>query len=123
MTHRNVPTLPPVTKLVPARDLPAVRLCADSKSEGTGADDAEGKVALVLEHGLRADRAAAENLVTSVQLRGLTLADYQQRIEVLSMYGWPLASVYTATLYRPLAQLLPRLAYVATLACVPRRLA
>ena len=118
------PTLPPVTKPIPSCDLHAVPPCAESQSEAaTDADGAEGKVALVLEHGLRADRAAAEVLVASSKLRSCTLADYQQRIEALSMYGWPLGSVYIATLYRPLAQLLPRLAYVATLACVPLRLA
>ena len=35
------------------------------------ADEQESKVALVLEHGLRADRAAAEKLVASVQLQKL----------------------------------------------------
>ena len=77
----------------------------------------------MLEHGLRADRAAAEKLVASPQLQKLTLVGYQQRVEALRMYGWPLGSAGVEVLRRPLAQLLPRLAYVAAHACVPLRFA
>ena len=87
------------------------------------ADEQESKVALVLEHGLRADRAAAEALVASLSLQRLTLAGYQQRVEALSMYGWPLGSVGTYVLHKSLTHLLPRLAYVAAHACDPLRFA
>ena len=81
-------------------------------------------MALVLEHGLRADRAAAEALVASPTLQRLTLAGYQQRVEALRMYGWPLGSAGTFVLHnRSLTQLLPRLAYVAVHACAPLRFA
>ena len=47
------------------------------------ADDAERKVALVLEHGLRPNRRAAEAFVAVPRRQRFKLADYQQRIEAL----------------------------------------
>ena len=76
-------------------------------------------MALVLEHGLRADRPAAEALVARSKLQRSTLADYQQRIEALRMYGWPLAGVGVSVLCRSVRALLPRLAYLAAHAYAP----
>ena len=84
------------------------------------ADDADGKVALVLEHGLRHDRRAAEAFVATPRLQRFTLADYQQRIEALRMYGRPLAGVPVHWFGRGLkTTMLPRLAFVDSHACAP----
>jgi hypothetical protein len=83
-------------------------------------DDTGDKVAFVLEHGIRPDRHAAEALVAAPYMRGLTLADYQQRTEVLRMFGYPLAGVPAALWRRALKGFfIPRLAFVAENACVP----
>ena len=52
----------------------------------TGDDDVR-KIALVLAHGLRADQTAASAFVAAPVLQHLTVADYQQRVEALRMFG------------------------------------
>ena len=84
------------------------------------ADDAERKVALVLEQGLRHDPRAAEAVVAAPGLQRFTLADYQQRIEALRMYGRPLAGVPVDWFRSGLkTTMLPRLAFVDSHACAP----
>ena len=53
------------------------------------ADDVERKVALLLEHGVRADRRAAEAFVACSSCSACGVADYQHRIELLRMYRLP----------------------------------
>ena len=73
---------------------------------------------LVLEHGLRPDRSAAEALVASSHLKSLALADYQQRIEALRMFGCALAGVPIVAFRREIkTTLVPRLTYIAEHAC------
>ena len=74
---------------------------------------------LVLEHGIRANRAAAERLAAARSLRRLSLTGLQQRVEVLRMYGQQLASVTTVVLTSGIkSNLVPRLEFVAVYACV-----
>ena len=71
-------------------------------------------MALVLSHGLRAHRRAAEAFVASSRLQRRTLADYQQRIEMLLLYNQPLASAGVEWFQRDVAaNLVPRLAYMS----------
>ena len=44
-------------------------------------------MALLLEHGVRADRRAAERFAAARGLQRLSVADYQHRTELLRMYG------------------------------------
>ena len=67
--------------------------CAGNTQRTGVAVDVERKVALLLEHGIRADRQAAERLVSAHGLRHYELSDYQQRIELLLMYGCPLEAM------------------------------
>ena len=77
-------------------------------------------MALVLEAGLRADRAAAERLLADVHLRRRSLAGWRQHVEALRMYGYPLAGVGVNPLQRQLRSvLIPRLEDVAMHACAP----
>ena len=88
--------------------------------ETASADDAESKVALVLEHGLRPDRRAAEAFMAGPRLQRLTLAECQQRIEALRMYGRPLAGVPLRWFLSGLnTVMLPRLAFIDSHACAP----
>ena len=81
-------------------------------------DEAERKVALVLEHGLRANRAAAERLLSRKMLQDIPFAGWQQRVEALRMYGRPLAKASMHTLRREIkSALVPRLEFVAAHAC------
>ena len=76
---------------------------------------------LMLEHGIRADRAAAERLVAARSLRRLSLTALRQRVEVLRMYGQQLSSVTTVVLTRGIkSNLVPRLEFVAVYACASR---
>ena len=85
------------------------------------AGETERKVAFVLEHGVRADRRAAEAFVASSALRRLALADYQHRVEALRMYGHTVDDVSTVVFRRGLASnLLLRLAFVHEHACAPQ---
>ena len=89
---------------------------------GLNEGDAEQKVAFVLEHGLRADRTAAERLLADVHLQRRTLLDLQQNVEVLRMYGYPLADVGRDLLRRRIrSTLIPRLEFVAFHACALSR--
>ena len=54
-------------------------------------------MALLLEHGVRADRSAAEQFVASPPLQHLDAAGYQHRIELLRMYNCPLDTVWSDT--------------------------
>ena len=82
------------------------------------ADDLERKVALLLEHGLRTDRPAAQKFAASSPLRSFTVADYQHRIELLRMYGCPLDKVTVTLFRRGLAtRMLPLLAFLDKHAC------
>ena len=84
------------------------------------ADDAERKVALVLEHGLRPNRRAAEAFMASPRRQRLTLAGCQQRVEALRMYGRPLAGVPVQWFEVDLKTvMLPRLAFIDSHACAP----
>ena len=58
------------------------------------AGDVERKVALLLEHGVRKTRRAAEMFVAHRDLQRFDVADYQHRIELLRMYGCALDAVY-----------------------------
>ena len=76
---------------------------------------------LVLEHGLRADRAAAERLVATRRLRRMSLTGLQQRVEVLRMYDQPLASATSVVLTSGIkSALVPRLEFVAVYTCASR---
>ena len=98
-------------------------LCAEQPSAELS-DDAERKVALVLSHGLRAHRRAAEAFVASPTLQRYALADYQQRIETLRLYSRPLASVPFEWFRRGLtSNILPRLVYVSAHAYALRSVA
>ena len=80
--------------------------------------DAERKVAFVLKHGLRAERRTAEAFVASTQISRFTLADYQQRVEAMRVFGWPLEGLNLRLFCRRLtSHTLPRLLYVAQHAC------
>ena len=82
--------------------------------------DVERKVALVVEHGIRAGRVAAAAFVASPKLQRLTLADYQQHIEALRMYRCRMASVNVIAFMMGLqSTILPRLQFVAMHAYVP----
>ena len=83
-------------------------------AERTGvAVDVERKVALLLEHGVRADRLAAERLVADDKLRLFAASDFQQRIELLRLYGFPLEAVDRTVFCRRLkSTLLPLLAFL-----------
>ena len=82
------------------------------------ADDAERKVALVLEHGIRSERSAAQVFVASRKLARLSLADYRQRIEVLCLFGHALVDVGVHSFGRGLeSTMMPRLVFVQTHAC------
>ena len=71
------------------------------------------KVAFVLDHGLRADPRAATAFVTSKHLQPLTLAGFQQRVEVLRMFGHPTAGVPVHFFRHSIvSHMLPRLAYI-----------
>ena len=75
-------------------------------------------MALVLESGLRANRAAAERLLADVQLRRRSLAGWRQHVEALRMYGYSLASVGLNSLRLEIrSALIPRLEFVALHAC------
>ena len=57
------------------------------------AGDDERKVALLLEHGVRADRSAAERFVADHHLQRMDLTECMHRIEFLRMYSVPLKTV------------------------------
>ena len=96
--------------------LPLAAGAAGGLTEG----EAERKVAFVLEHSIRADRAAAERLLNDQQLRQRTLAELKQNVEVLHMYGHPLADLDRRLLQRRIkSTLIPRLEFVAYHACAP----
>ena len=82
------------------------------------ADDAERKVALLLEHGVRADRRAAERFAAARDVQRLGVADYQHRIELLRMYGCARDSVpinwFCADLQ---SRMLPLLAFLVKHEC------
>ena len=82
------------------------------------ADDAERKVALLLQHGVRADRLAAERYAAAPELRRLSAAGFQHRIELLRMYGCALDSVpvnwFRADLH---SRMLPLLAFLVKHEC------
>ena len=83
------------------------------QSVSVAAGDVERKVALLLEHGVRKTRRAAEMFVAHRALQRLDVADYQHRIELLRMYGCPLDAVYSALFkYGLLTRLLPMFAYL-----------
>ena len=87
-------------------------------AEALPADDVERKVALVLEHGLRPDRSAAEAFVVAFGLKCLALADYQQRIETLRMFGRTLAGLPVQAFRSGVkTTLVPRLTFVSEHAC------
>ena len=84
------------------------------------ADDVERKVTLLLEHGVRADRSAAEKLTGDLRMQRLNLADLQHRIELLRMYGCQLQKVNVILFRSGLATtLLPLLAYLRKHGCEP----
>ena len=57
------------------------------------ADDKERKVALLLEHGVRADRSAAQKFVADARSQHFDEADYQHRIELMRMYDCHLDTI------------------------------
>ena len=75
-------------------------------------------MALVLEAGLRANRRAAERLLADSVLRRRSLAGWQQHVEALRMYGYPLAGVWGRALHVELrSAMIPKLEFVAVHAC------
>ena len=50
------------------------------------------KVNFVLDHGLRADTSVAKTFATSRLLSHLTLASFQQRVELLRMHHQPVVN-------------------------------
>ena len=77
------------------------------------AGDAERKVALLLEHGVRNTRRAAEKFVAHRNLQRFDVADFQHRIELLRMYGCALDAIYARMFQHGLmTKLLPLLAYL-----------
>ena len=91
-----------------------------SSTEAASLDDTNGKVALVLEYGLRPDQRTAEELVAMPCVRKPTLADCHQRIEALRMYGQPLAGCTSTAFHGNLKNnIIPKLEFVRRHACVP----
>ena len=75
-------------------------------------------MALLLEHGVRADRRAAEDFATASRLRYLDVADFQHRIELLRMYGCALDSVPVMWFRADLrSRMLPLLAFLVKHKC------
>ena len=75
--------------------------------------ETDARVAFVLDHGLRADPRAAAAFVASKQLQHLTLTGFQQRAELLRMYGHPPAGVPVDFFRQSIfSQMLSRLAYI-----------
>ena len=90
-----------------------------SSTEAASLDDTNGKVALILEYGLRPDQRTAEELVAMPIIRKLKLADCHQRIEALRMYGQPLAGCPSTAFHGNLENnILPKLEFVKRHACV-----
>ena len=80
--------------------------------------DAERKVAFVLEHRMRTEHRTAEAFIASFKARHFTLADYQQRVQALRMFGGPLEGIPICVFCVGLTTLMiPRLVYVANHAC------
>ena len=92
------------------------RHCAAERAEAAG--DTERKVALLLEHGVRADHAAAEKLVSAHRLRHLGVADFQHRIELLRMFDCSVQASSHVFGRSLLSHLLPLLAYFVKHECV-----
>ena len=83
-----------------------------------GVEEEEGKVELVLEAGLRADRPAAERLLADVNLRRRSLAGWRQHVEALRMYGHANADMWGRALHRELrSAIIPRMEFLAAHAC------
>ena len=81
-------------------------------------------VALVLEAGLRPNQCSASKFVASPKLHHLTLANYQQRIETLRMYGISASKIWLTTFQASVSTMwLPRLTFVAACAYAPSQLA
>ena len=86
------------------------------------ADDVERKVTLLLEHGIRTDRSAAESFVRYSKLQRLDAVDYQHRIELLRMYRCRLDAVHLHLfVYGLMTKLLPLLAFLDKHQCAPCR--
>ena len=75
-------------------------------------------MALLLEHGVRADRIAAETFVAHTHLQHFDEADYQHRIELLRMYNCRLDTIYV-NLFSDgfVTKLLPLLAFLDSHKC------
>ena len=69
-------------------------------------------MALLLEHGVRADQRAAARLVAARDLRYLGVADFQHRIELLHMYGCSLQAPVHVIEWGLQSKLLPLLAFL-----------
>jgi hypothetical protein len=96
-------------------------LASAGDTDATDVDGVEDKVLFVLEHSIRPDRCAAEAFVACNRLSRFTIADYQQRAEALRMFGHPLAGAPVKIWHRTLTGfIVPRLAFIAEHACVPR---
>jgi hypothetical protein len=95
---------------------------AAAPASGQAADETDAKVALVLAHGVRAERGAASRFVSSSELKRVALAGYHQRIEALRMFGRRVAGISVMAFKRdPRRSMLPRVAYVDKHACAPYR--
>ena len=81
------------------------------RSQSSKADETASKVALALETGLRPNQRSASRFVASPKLRRLTLANYQQRVEALRMYGISACGLWLTTFQASVSTTwLPRLA-------------
>ena len=70
-------------------------------------------MALLLEHGVRADRSAAERFVAHRDLQRLDVTDFQRRVELFRMYGCSLNKVDAMLFSLGLrTRLLPLLAFL-----------
>ena len=72
----------------------------------------------MLEHGLRADRAAAERFMATRDMRRMSLTGLRQRVAALRMYDQPLAGIKPKTIDSGVkSKLVPRLEFQAVHAC------
>ena len=79
-------------------------------------------MALLLEHGVRANNSAAEKLTAAHPLRPFGVADFQHRIELLRMFDCSVQAPVYVFKRSLLSHLLPLLAYLAKHECVSHTL-
>ena len=79
-------------------------------------------MALLLEHGVRADRSSAQKFVAHRGLQASNVVDFQHRIELLRMYDCRLDTVYVDVFCDGFRnKLLPLLAFLDSHKCAPHQ--